>query len=116
MLEEDRIKWELYSLTTRRGRYPAPVRANFAADHAFRRAFRRLLPYPHRKHRKFISDAVFERYSNRVMCRESQFSDFVPLTGPMARKNGEIPTYTQQVNKAVGFTLNQQSHAGIVTA
>ena len=111
MLEEERIKWELDSLTTRQGRYPAPVRANFAANHAFRR----LLSYPHRKHRKFISDAVFERYSHRVTCRESQFSDFVPLTGPMARKNGEIPTYTQQVNKVVVFTLNQQSHAGIVT-
>jgi hypothetical protein len=33
----------------------------------------------------------------------------------MARKNGEIPTYTQQINKVVVFTLSQQSNAGFIT-
>jgi hypothetical protein len=97
MQEEERNKWEPDSLTTRQGRYLAPVRANFSAKHAIRP----LLPYPHWMLRKFISDALFGRYSHRVTCRESQFSDFAPLSGPMARKNGEIPTYTQLINKVV---------------
>jgi hypothetical protein len=111
MQEEERNKWELDSLTTRRGRYLAPVRANFPANHAFRR----LLTYPHWRHRKFTPGAAFERFLRPVTCRESQFSDFAPLTGPMTRKNGELPTYTQQINKVVVFTLSQQSNSGFVT-
>lgn len=97
MQEEERNKWELDSLTTRQGRYLAPVRANFPAKHAIRP----LLPYPHWMLRKFTPDAIFERFSRPVTCRESQFSDFAPFTGPLARKNSEIPTYTQQINKVV---------------
>jgi hypothetical protein len=111
MQEEERNKWELDSLTTRQGRYPAPVRANFPVNHAFRH----LLSYPHWRYREFTLDATFEQFSRPVTCRESQFSDFAPLTGPMTRKNGEIPTYTQQVNKVVVFTSSQRSHAGFAT-
>jgi hypothetical protein len=111
MQEEEQNKWELDSLTTRQGRYRAPVRANFSPKHAFGR----LLTFTHWRHRKSPPVAIFRPVKPVVTCRESQFSNFGPLTGPMARKNGELPTYTQQVNKVVVFTLNQQSHAGIVT-
>ena len=90
MQEEERNKWELDSLTTRQGRYPAPVRANFPANHAFRR----LLTYPHWRHRKTPPVAFFGPVKPVLTCRESQFSDFAPFTSPMSRKNGGIPTYT----------------------
>lgn len=111
MQEEERNKRGLDSLTTRQGRYPAPVRANFPANHAFMR----LLTYPHWGHRKDPPVAIFIPVKPVVTCRDSQFSDFAPFTGPLARKNGEIPTYTQQSNKVAVFTLSQQNHAGIVT-
>jgi len=111
MQAEERNKWELDSLTTRQGRYPAPVRANFPANHAFRS----LLTNSHRRHRRTPPVAIFRPVKPVATCRESQFSDFIPFTGPMARKNGQIPTYTQQINNVVVFTLSQQNHAGIVT-
>jgi hypothetical protein len=90
MHEEERNKWELDSLTTRQGRYPAPVRANFPANVSFSR----LLTYSHWRYRKTPPVAIVIPVKPVVTCRESQFSDFAPFTSPMSRKNGEIPTYT----------------------
>jgi hypothetical protein len=90
MREEERNKWELDSLTTRQGRYPAPVRANFPANYSFRH----LLTYLHCRHRKTPPVAISVPVKPVGTCRDSQFSDYAPFTGPMTHKNGEIPTYT----------------------
>jgi len=68
----------------------APVRANFPANYSLRR----LLTYPHWRYRKIPPVAIVIPVKPDVTCRDSQFSDFAPFTGPMTHKNGEIPTYT----------------------
>ena len=88
----------------------APGRANFPANYSLRR----LLTYPHWKYRKAPSVAIFRPVKPVATCRESQFSDFAPLTGPMTHKNSEIPTYTQSINKVVVFTLSQQIKLGLL--
>jgi hypothetical protein len=152
MQEEELLKWENGTLTTRRGSYRAlsrteilsnqpflcllkligeaplraakasvfdpsrasvtcraPVRTNFPVNYSFRR----LLTYPRWRYRKIPPVAIVIPVKPVVTCRESQFSDFAPSTGPIAHKNGEIPTYTQYKPVAA---LNQQSPAGTVTA
>jgi hypothetical protein len=64
----------------------APVHANFPANYNFRRL--------HWRYRKIPSVAIVIPVKPVVTCRESQFSDFAPFTGPMTHKNSEIPTYT----------------------
>ena len=68
----------------------APGRANFPANYSLRR----LLTNTHWRYRKSPPVAIVIPVKPVVTCRESQFSDFTPFTGPMSRKNGEIPTYT----------------------
>ena len=74
MQEEEPNKWELDSLTTRPGRFLAPLRANLPADLAFRRAFSRLSAYPHCRHRYAPPVAIFRpvRPSPRVVNHSSQ--------------------------------------------
>ena len=111
MLEEERNRWELDSLTTRQGRYPTTAGAIFPAKHPFGQ----LLSHPRRMHQKRPSVAIFRPVKPGVTCRKSQFPIFALPSASIAHKNGEIPTYTQPVYKEAGFTLSQHNHAGIVT-
>jgi hypothetical protein len=110
MQEEERNKWELDSLTTRQGRYPAPVRANFPAKHAFRH----LLTYPQCKHRETPSVGISRPVKPVVTCRDSQFSDFGRL---QARWPVKMVKYQPILNKSTKwlFYLEPAEQRGFIT-
>jgi hypothetical protein len=89
MQEEELLKWEIGTLTTRQRSYRAPSRLKIRST----RAFAYLL--------ESVSSAfpasnvpVYGPFLTPGTCHESHFSHLRPFKGLLPGKNGEIPTYT----------------------
>jgi hypothetical protein len=90
MPEEELLKWEIGTLTTRRESRRVLSRPETLSNQSFAYLLKLISEASLRAEKVYI----YGPSRTSVTCHESQFSHLCPLEGRLSRKNGEIPTYT----------------------
>jgi len=90
MQEEELLKWEIGTLTTRRRSFRALSRPETLLN----QSFHCLLSLISRAPLQAAKVCVFHPFRTSITCRESQFSHLQTMKVRLSPKNSEIPTYT----------------------